>query len=103
VTPAPTARTIDIAALHSRIEEDPPRILDVYTPAEFETAHIPGSYNVPLGLPASTGTNWPGTGLAVAAISDTCVIGVALAKMPWNRPATGIVVDAVLHALSDNA
>lgn len=25
-----------------------PRILDVRTPAEFETAHIPGSYNVPL-------------------------------------------------------
>lgn len=27
-----------------------PRILDVRTPAEFETAHIPGSYNVPLDL-----------------------------------------------------
>ena len=29
MTPAPTARTIDIAVLRSRIEEDPPRILDV--------------------------------------------------------------------------
>lgn len=29
---------------------DAPRILDVRTPAEFETAHIPGSYNVPLDL-----------------------------------------------------
>jgi rhodanese-related sulfurtransferase len=28
----------------------PPRMLDVRTPAEFETAHIPGSYNVPLDL-----------------------------------------------------
>src|SRR5699024_8812872 len=25
-----------------------PRVLDVRTPAEFETVHIPGSYNVPL-------------------------------------------------------
>ncbi|EID10271.1 rhodanese-like domain-containing protein [Mycolicibacterium phlei] len=28
----------------------PPRLIDVRTPAEFETAHIPGSYNVPLDL-----------------------------------------------------
>ncbi len=27
-----------------------PRLLDVRTPAEFRTAHIPGSYNVPLDL-----------------------------------------------------
>jgi rhodanese-related sulfurtransferase len=27
-----------------------PRLLDVRTPAEFETAHIPGAYNVPLDL-----------------------------------------------------
>ena len=30
--------------------ETPPWILDVRTPAEFETAHIDGSYNVPLDL-----------------------------------------------------
>lgn len=28
----------------------PPRVLDVRTPAEFETAHIAGAYNVPLDL-----------------------------------------------------
>lgn len=28
----------------------PPRIIDVRTPGEFETAHIAGSYNVPLDL-----------------------------------------------------
>jgi rhodanese-related sulfurtransferase len=28
----------------------PPRLLDVRTPAEFESAHIAGSYNVPLDL-----------------------------------------------------
>lgn len=27
-----------------------PRLIDVRTPAEFETSHIPGSYNVPLDL-----------------------------------------------------
>ena len=30
--------------------DDRPRLLDVRTPAEFTTAHIPGSYNVPLPL-----------------------------------------------------
>ena len=44
-----------------------------------------------------------GAGLTAAAISDTCILGTALAKMPWNRPATSIDVAAVLHALSDNA
>ena len=29
---------------------NPPRLLDVRTPGEFETAHIAGSYNVPLDL-----------------------------------------------------
>lgn len=29
---------------------NPPRVLDVRTPGEFETAHIAGSYNVPLDL-----------------------------------------------------
>lgn len=28
----------------------PPRVLDVRSPGEFETAHIAGAYNVPLGL-----------------------------------------------------
>lgn len=28
----------------------PPRVLDVRTPGEFETAHIPGAYNVPLDM-----------------------------------------------------
>jgi rhodanese-related sulfurtransferase len=29
---------------------EPPRLIDVRTPGEFETAHIPGSYNVPLDV-----------------------------------------------------
>lgn len=28
----------------------PPRLIDVRTPGEFETVHIPGAYNVPLDL-----------------------------------------------------
>ena len=30
--------------------ERPPRLIDVRTPGEFTSAHIPGSYNVPLDL-----------------------------------------------------
>jgi rhodanese-related sulfurtransferase len=193
VTAAPPPRVIDVATLRSRLEDNPPRILDVRTPAEFGTAHIPGSYNVPLdllrehrdelarhidedvvlvcrsgarasqaelalgqaglpglrvldggmnswqqaGAPVNRGRQaWDlerqvrlaagsvvaasvlgsalqprlkwigaaiGAGLVTAAISDTCVLGMALAKMPWNRPATDLDVNAVVHALSGNA
>lgn len=40
---------IDAATLRERLgQADPPRLLDVRTPAEFRTAHIPGAFNVPL-------------------------------------------------------
>jgi rhodanese-related sulfurtransferase len=40
---------VDTSQLRSWLDApSAPRILDVRTPAEFETAHIPGSYNVPL-------------------------------------------------------
>ncbi|MCM0677344.1 rhodanese-like domain-containing protein [Micromonospora phytophila] len=43
--------TIDPATLRELIDSGrPPRLLDVRTPAEFETAHVPGAYNVPLDL-----------------------------------------------------
>lgn len=44
--------TIEPADLRELLtaERVQPLILDVRTPAEFETAHIPGSYNVPLDL-----------------------------------------------------
>lgn len=42
---------LDTASLREWLgQSDAPRIIDVRTPAEFETAHIPGSYNVPLHL-----------------------------------------------------
>lgn len=51
-----SARTIDATPLMLdpeglRLQLDgptPPRVLDVRTPSEFETSHIPGSYLVPL-------------------------------------------------------
>ncbi|MFG2058140.1 rhodanese-like domain-containing protein [Micromonospora sp. NPDC048930] len=48
-----TARpaTLDATALRELIDSGrSPRLLDVRTPAEFETVHIPGAYNVPLDL-----------------------------------------------------
>jgi len=42
---------MDVATLRERIESGrPPRLIDVRTPAELVTVHIPGSYNVPLDL-----------------------------------------------------
>jgi rhodanese-related sulfurtransferase len=42
-------RRVDAATLEHLLGEDADvRILDVRTPAEFESAHIPGAYNVPL-------------------------------------------------------
>ncbi len=43
--------TVDPATLRELLDSGPaPRMLDVRTPAEFDTAHIPGAYNVPLDL-----------------------------------------------------
>ena len=43
--------TIDSADLRTLMESaTPPRVLDVRTPAEFDTVHMPGAYNVPLDL-----------------------------------------------------
>jgi rhodanese-related sulfurtransferase len=43
--------TLDAPALRERLAAPaPPRLIDVRTPAEFGTAHIPGAHNVPLAL-----------------------------------------------------
>ena len=43
--------TIDSQYLRDLLNSaTPPRVLDVRTPGEFETAHIAGAYNVPLDL-----------------------------------------------------
>jgi rhodanese-related sulfurtransferase len=50
-TPTGTPAALDVPALqHLLATGHAPRLIDVRTPAEFETAHIPGSYNVPLDL-----------------------------------------------------
>ncbi|WNG87567.1 rhodanese-like domain-containing protein [Mycobacterium sp. ITM-2016-00317] len=50
-SPASTPTTINSHALDQMLTSaTPPRVLDVRTPGEFETAHIAGSYNVPLDL-----------------------------------------------------
>jgi rhodanese-related sulfurtransferase len=42
---------VDAATIAELLEKhEPVKILDVRTPAEFESVHIPGSYNVPLDL-----------------------------------------------------
>lgn len=46
-----TSPTVNCAELHEQMAaERGPRLVDVRTPGEFETAHIPGAYNVPLDL-----------------------------------------------------
>ncbi|MGI5288958.1 rhodanese-like domain-containing protein [Nonomuraea polychroma] len=49
-TPAPPT-ALDAATLRRLLESGgAPRLIDVRTPGEFESAHIPGSCNVPLDL-----------------------------------------------------
>ncbi|MCF0094861.1 rhodanese-like domain-containing protein [Micromonospora sp. MH99] len=188
--PTGTPAALDVPALrHLLATGHAPRLIDVRTPAEFETAHIPGSYNVPLDLlrehraelrdhldeevvlvcrsgqrasqaeqalagaglpnlrvltggitawqgahaPVTTGTpRWDlerqvrlvagsivllavlastlfaplkwvaafiGAGLTVAALTNTCAMGMMLAKLPYNRgPRTDL--DQVVTALT---
>lgn len=193
-TTATEPRRLDAQTLQARLSSDEAlRVLDVRTPAEFETAHIPGSYNVPLdtlrehraelrrhldtdvvrvclsggraeqaeqaltaaGLPGlrildggmvsweATGApvnrgrqTWAlerqvrllagglvatsvlgsvaaprmkwvaaaiGAGLAGAALTNTCAMGMMLAKMPWNRTSgSPCDVDSLVQALADS-
>lgn len=191
--PRHDSRRVDAWTLQEQLSSDTaPRVLDVRTPAEFETEHIPGSYNVPLdnlrehrrelrrhldeevvlvcrsgnraeeaekalaevGLPGlrvldggmmawqSAGApviegrrTWElerqvrlvaggivaasvagstvapklkwlagavGTGLVTAAVTDTCAMGMALSKMPWNRGTASCDLDQMVQALSDH-
>jgi rhodanese-related sulfurtransferase len=184
------ARSIDGFSLRERLAAGQVRVLDVRTPAEFEGAHIPGSYNVPLDLlrehreelashldddvvlvcrsgvrasqaeqalaqsglaglrvlaggmssweaagePVNRGrqtwdlerqvrlvagslvagsvlgsTRLPalkwaaaavGSGLAGAALTNTCAMGVALSRMPWNRRTEDVAIDEVIASLA---
>ena len=46
------------------------------------TGTVVGYFTHPLGFLISGGV---GAGLAIAAIIDTCAMGMVLARMPWNR------------------
>ena len=185
-------RRLDALTLLERLAtDDTPRVLDVRTATEFETAHIPGSYNVPLdnlrehraelrhhldedvvlvcrsgnraeqaekalaevglpglrvleggmvaweaaGAPVNRGRQtWElerqvrltagaivaasvfgsaavprlkwvaagiGTGLVGAALTNTCAMGMVLARMPWNRQADSCDIDEVVKALTE--
>lgn len=53
---APAAAVITSTELRELLESArPARVLDVRTPGEFETAHITGSYNVPLDVVGTHG------------------------------------------------
>ena len=187
-----TPRSIDATTLQQRLESLDVRLLDVRTPAEYETAHIPGSYNVPLaqlrehrdelsrhlddevvlicrsgaragqaeqtlagtglpglrvleggitaweasGAPVNRGRQtWElerqvrlaagglvaaavagsavvprmkwlagavGTGLVIAALTNTCAMGAALSKLPRNRGPQDLDMREVLASLADS-
>jgi rhodanese-related sulfurtransferase len=46
-----TAASVSSTDLRDWLNSDsPPRLVDVRSPAEFETSHIPGAYNVPIDV-----------------------------------------------------
>lgn len=193
-TTATRTRRLDVQSLQERLATDAaPRVLDVRTPAEFETSHIPGAYNVPLdtlrehraelrrhldddvvlvcqsggraaqaeealagaglpglcvldggmvawqsaGAPVTEGRQtWElerqvrlvagglvaagvlgsvkvpalkwvagaiGAGLTGAALTNTCAMGMALSRMPWNRTGSSCDVNKLVAALSEDA
>lgn len=188
------SRRVDAATLRELLADaDAPRVLDVRTPGEFESSHIPGAYNVPLdtlrehrdelrrhldedvvlvcrsgaraaqaekalaevglpglhvldggmnawessGAPVNRGRQtWDlerqvrlvagslvaagvfgsvavprlkwlaagvGSGLVFAALSNTCAMGTALSKMPWNRQVASCDMEQVARALAGTA
>src|SRR5689334_23083613 len=129
----PTPATVHAAELRTLLNSAvPPRVIDVRTPGEFDTVHMPGTYNVPLDLLREhrdeilshldqdvvlvcrsgqratqeglivavsilasvliPGAKWVafaiGAGLSFAALTNTCAMGMLLARLPYNRGAT---------------
>jgi hypothetical protein len=73
------------------------RIIDAATRGPGSTRTRPG-FSTCVRRPSSR----PPTSQAPTTSRSTCS-GMALAKMPWNHPAAGIDVDAVLRALGKDA
>jgi hypothetical protein len=104
MTTSPTDRPtrLDAPSLRALLERPGgPPVLDVRSPAEFESAHIPGAYNVPLDT--LSGLEWVaaavGGGLTVAALTDACAMGMLLSRLPYNRGA-GCDIDSVVAQLA---
>lgn len=188
------SQAVDVATVRTLIETSPDTLLvDVRTPAEFESAHIAGAINLPLGqvdrhleritqdaggrmvlicqsggrarqcqdklagagleetavmsggmnawaaadapvirgperwalerqvrlvagsivlLSVIAGIWWPpvvwvagfvGAGLTFAAITNTCAMGMALTRLPYNQPRNKVDVEASLDRISRNA
>jgi hypothetical protein len=57
-----------------------------------------------VGSTVKPGLKWLGgaigAGLTFAAVSNTCAMGVALSKMPWNRGAADVDIDSVVRSLA---
>ena len=62
--PVITSTELDLAARSGELIT----IVDVRTPAEFETVHIPGSYNVPLDQIAEHGVEFRGIGAPIVLV-----------------------------------
>lgn len=65
----------------------PIRVLDVRAPGEFENRHIAGACNVPLDQLAEHAPELRAVrgGLVFAGMTDTCAMGMLLARLPYNR------------------
>jgi len=188
------AQAVDVATVRALVGANPHVLLvDVRTPAEFESTHIEGAINLPLGqvdrhlerisqdaggqmvlicqsgsraeqcreklagaglretavmsggmaawaaagapvvegpgrwalerqvrlvaggivlLSVIAGFWWPpavwiagfiGAGLTFAAITDTCAMGMALTRLPYNQPRNKVDIEASLHRISRDA
>jgi hypothetical protein len=54
-------------------------LIDVRTPIEYREVHVSCARNVPLDHA------FVGAGFTLAGITDTCGMGMLLARMPWNQ------------------
>ena len=66
-------------------QEPAPPLIDVRVPAEFRAVHVIGARNVPLNRLSADELRAAADGLVFAGVTDTCGMGMLLAKMPWNR------------------
>jgi len=58
--PAGGVKDVDSAGLQAAID-DGARVIDVRTPGEYETAHIPGAENVPVNTLQDAASSWDQT------------------------------------------